>query len=76
MGQHKYNPTAIAAKEGKLPPKPKKLSKRESEVLLMAEVYRKIFTETGIGSVLREVGREPYVEAEIMADLLSNGRNI
>ena len=34
MGQHKYNPTAQAAKEGKLPPKPKKMSKimREREL--------------------------------------------
>ena len=31
MGQHKYNPTAIAAAKGELPPKPKKLGKRESE---------------------------------------------
>lgn len=31
MGAHKYNPTAIAAKEGKLPPKPPKKSKRETE---------------------------------------------
>ena len=29
MGQHKYNKTAIDAKEGKLPHKPKKMSKRE-----------------------------------------------
>lgn len=33
MGQHKYNKTAIAAKNGELPPKPKSksncLSKRE-----------------------------------------------
>ena len=34
MGQHKYNSTAIAAKEGKLPPKEKKLSKRERDILL------------------------------------------
>lgn len=34
MGQHKYNPTAIAAKEGKLLPKKKKLSKHESDILL------------------------------------------
>lgn len=36
MEQHKYNPTAIAAKEGKLPPKEKKkkLSKRERDILL------------------------------------------
>lgn len=31
MGQHKYNPTAEAAKRGELPPKPKKRSKREAE---------------------------------------------
>ncbi len=29
MGQHKTNPTAILAKEGKLPPKKKAPSKRE-----------------------------------------------
>ena len=37
MGQHKYNPTAIAAAKGELPPKPKKMSKRESERLLYAK---------------------------------------
>lgn len=37
MGQHKHNPTAIAAKEGKLPPKPKKKGKREIE----REIYAK-----------------------------------
>lgn len=31
MGQYKHNPTAIAATNGMLPPKPKKLDKRESE---------------------------------------------
>lgn len=34
MGQHKYNPTAIAAKKGLLPPKPKKPSKKERDALL------------------------------------------
>lgn len=38
MGQHKYNPTAIAAKNGVLPPKPPKSSKRQIE----AEIYAKI----------------------------------
>lgn len=37
MGQHKHNPTAIAAKNGELPPKPKKMSKRETERLLHAK---------------------------------------
>ena len=37
MGQHKYNPTAIAAKNGELPPKPEKISKREAERLMYAK---------------------------------------
>ena len=37
MVQHKYNPTAIAAKNGELPPKPKKMGKRESERLMYAK---------------------------------------
>lgn len=37
MGQHKYNPNCQLAREGKLPPKPKKLGKRESERLLYAK---------------------------------------
>ena len=38
------NPTALAAKRGELPPKPKSMSKREAERLLM----RKIREVTGI----------------------------
>lgn len=37
MGQHKYNHTAIAAKNGELPPKPKKIGKREADRLLYAK---------------------------------------
>ena len=37
MGQHKYNPNCKLAREGKLPPKPKKLGKREAERLLYAK---------------------------------------
>lgn len=29
MGQHKYNPTALAAKRGELPPKLPRMGKRE-----------------------------------------------
>ena len=32
MGQHKHNPTAIAAARGELPPKPQKKSKRQSDM--------------------------------------------
>lgn len=37
MGQHKHNPTAIAAKNGELPPKPKAMGKREVERLMHAK---------------------------------------
>lgn len=40
MGEHKYNPTAIAAKKGELPPKPKKLGSRERDRLITQEIER------------------------------------
>ena len=43
MGQHKHNPVAIAAKKGKLPPKPKKMSKRESDRLLYAKCQEVLY---------------------------------
>lgn len=43
MGQHKYNPTAIAAKSGELPPKPKKMGKREAERLMFAKCQEVLY---------------------------------
>lgn len=37
MGQHKHNPTAIAAKNGELPPKKKPMGKRERDRLFYAK---------------------------------------
>lgn len=51
MGQHKHNPTAIAAKNGELPPKPKPIGKRDLERMIMREIERR----TGIYSALRRV---------------------
>lgn len=48
MGQHKYNPTAIAAANGELPPKPKKLGKRESERLLRLMICAEMYNRTGV----------------------------
>ena len=56
MGQHKYNPNCQLAREGKLPPKPPKKSKRQLERELyamcaealqkpLAEAYVKMQTE-------------------------------
>lgn len=55
MSEHKRNPTAIAAKNGELPPKPKKMGKREAERLLMYKIRREIERRTGIYSVLLSV---------------------
>ena len=66
MGQHKYNPNCQLAKEGKLPPKPKKISKCQRDRLLMAMIYEK----TGIGTIERALGINSYEESEEMADLL------
>lgn len=40
MGEHKHNPTAIAAKMGELPPKKPKLSSRQQEALMRAEIEK------------------------------------
>ena len=56
MGQHKGNPKAIAAKEGRIQPKLKPMGKREMERMLnakcqeilfrpLAEAYDKMKTE-------------------------------
>lgn len=36
MGEHKHNPTAIAARNGEIPPKKPKPSKREREMMAKA----------------------------------------
>lgn len=48
MGQHKYNPTAIAAANGELSPKPKKLGKRKSERLLKQMICAEMYNRTSI----------------------------
>lgn len=65
MGQHKYNPNCQLAREGKLPPKPKKLSKRQQERLLMALIRER----TGIGAIERALGIDSYTEAKQLEDL-------
>ena len=41
MGEHKNNPTAIAAKNGELPAKPKKMSKCERDAIIIAMIQEK-----------------------------------
>ena len=50
MGQHKHNPTEIAAKNGKLPPKEQpKRSKRQMDAL----IYKRIQDVTGVTDIQR-----------------------
>ena len=45
MGQHKFNPNVQAAKNGELPPKKKKMSKRESERWLRKAVEDRVYNQ-------------------------------
>ena len=53
MGQHKYNPTAIKAKNGELPPKAPKMSKREKDAMLMAMIEKM----TGIDKIRHYIAK-------------------
>lgn len=57
MGEHKHNPTAIAAKNGELPPKKKPVSKRELDRLLM----KRIQEATGLPKIVRSLGGENFL---------------
>lgn len=59
MGQHKHNPTAIAAKKGELPPKPPKPGKRERDAMLHAEMIKALHKK-GLDT--------PFMLAEAIAD--------
>lgn len=52
MGQHKHNPTAIAAKNGELQPKPKPMGKREQERRLYAKCAEVLY-----GSLAKALGQ-------------------
>lgn len=52
MGQHKHNPTAIAAKEGKLPPKRPKWADDELFQVLPIETKKKIAMLEGMSVAL------------------------
>ena len=55
MGEHKTNPTAIAAKNGRLPPKGKPMGKRERERMVARMIAREIERRTGIYTALQRV---------------------
>lgn len=56
MGQHKYNPTALAAKRGELPPKPPRMGKWEWKRRVAAVIDEK----TGLNRITQMMGGGPY----------------
>lgn len=60
MGQHKYNPTAIKAKNGEIPPKPPRMSKREQMILMEIRIEAEIRKRIGIDRILEEVDRSYF----------------
>lgn len=56
MGQHKYNPTALAAKRGELPPKPPRMGKWEWKRRVAAVIDEK----TGVNRITQMMGGGPY----------------
>lgn len=56
MGQHKYNPTAIAAKNGEIEPKPKGMSTAEKRRMIEAMLKEKI----GLNKISKAMGVEDF----------------
>ena len=59
MGQHKYNPTAQAAKEGKLPPKPAPMSRAELRRQMISFIQAKTGADVLIGMTHGKTLPEP-----------------
>lgn len=53
MGQHKHNPKAILAKNNEIPPKPKPLSQRETNLLLEELIMQAIEQKTPLGKFFK-----------------------
>jgi hypothetical protein len=60
MGQHKHNPTAIAAAKGELPPKPKKMGKREADRLFYAKCQEILYGRLVKAIVKAQKENEPW----------------
>lgn len=63
MGQHKHNPTAIAAAKGELPPKKRerRLTKRQAERLLKEEILRRCMPLYAFSPEMQSKIRKEYM---------------
>lgn len=61
MGQHKINPTAIAAANGELPPKPKRIGKAEAKRRIEQQMYNKLAeVAPKTAGVMAALSESPY----------------
>lgn len=58
MGEHKHNPTAIAAKNGELPPKTREKSMNDATMRYLMHEY--LCKTTPLGAMEREIRRNYY----------------
>lgn len=62
MGQHKHNPTAIAAARGELPPKPPRKSRRLCDAEMRLAVLAAMEKHApGTAAIMGMVGGNSYV---------------
>ena len=62
MGQHKHNPTAVAAAHGELPPKSKKKSKRQRDAeLRIATLAALEKYAPGTAAIMGMIGGNHYI---------------
>lgn len=48
MGQSKHNPTAILAKQGLIPPKKPKISRKDLERIMMLKINQQLLETAGL----------------------------
>lgn len=48
MGQSKHNPIAVLAKQGLIPPKKPKISKKDLERIMMFKVHQQLLETAGL----------------------------
>ena len=65
MGQHKYNPNCQLAREGKLPPKPKKMGKRESKRLLYVKCQEILYRPL-VNAYVKMMQQEDGVNEDVL----------
>lgn len=74
MGEHKSNPTAALAKQGKLKPKKKPMSKKKRIQILENVVMERLRQDADFERVYEEIRKHEEERVQIILDNLHNKR--